>query len=142
MFYLYSRHLRPTMPQLLELNRLSKNHDLNRMPTVGRNSFLYLGEWWFGVDICDCDAILKPNAQLFVSHINPLIYLSTGKEKSSSSSSSSSKDSAQEVLFLRSITLSSDSISPQGAERIVLMALDELDRAQLDPRVRGVVVVV
>src|SRR4051812_4527097 len=57
----------------------------------------------------------------------------TGKEKSLSSSS---KDqSQQEVLFLRSITLSTDSVSPQGAERIVLMALDELDRAQLDPRV-------
>ncbi len=90
---LVSRHLRPTMPQLLELNRLAKNHDLVRLPTVGRNSFLYLG-----------------------------------KEKTNSKE-------AQEVLFLRSITLSTDSVTPGGAERIVLMALDELERAQLDPRV-------
>jgi hypothetical protein len=49
---LISRNLRPTMPQLLELNRLTINHDLERLATVGRNSQLYLGrEKGSGIDI-------------------------------------------------------------------------------------------
>lgn len=90
-----SRDMRPTMPQLLELNRLTKNHEVVRLPAVGRNTFLFLG-----------------------------------KEKSAVSS----KD-AQDVLFLRSISLSEESVTPVGADRIVSMALDELERATLDPRV-------
>lgn len=92
-----SRDMRPTMPQLLELNRLTKNHEVVRLPAVGRNTFLFLG-----------------------------------KEKSSLANK---KDGQQEVLFLRSISLSEESGSPHGAERIITMALDELDRATLDPRV-------
>eukprot|EP01033_Poteriospumella_lacustris_P003046 gene3046-2231_t len=89
-----SRDMRPTLPQLLELNRVTKNHDVTRLPAVGRNSFLLLG-----------------------------------KERVASS-----KD-AQEVLFLRSISHSAESGTAAGAERIVTMALDELERATLDPRV-------
>ena len=40
---LVSRNMRPTMPQLLEISRLAQNHNVIRMPTVNRNSFLFLG---------------------------------------------------------------------------------------------------
>eukprot|EP00746_Dinoflagellata_sp_MGD_P159405 gnl/MRDRNA2_/MRDRNA2_86689_c0_seq8.p1 gnl/MRDRNA2_/MRDRNA2_86689_c0~~gnl/MRDRNA2_/MRDRNA2_86689_c0_seq8.p1 ORF type:complete len:1370 (+),score=321.18 gnl/MRDRNA2_/MRDRNA2_86689_c0_seq8:94-4110(+) len=40
--YLTCRNMRPTMALLLELNRLTDNYDLTRMPTVGRNSQVYL----------------------------------------------------------------------------------------------------
>eukprot|EP01035_Chromulina_nebulosa_P000282 gene282-404_t len=94
-----SRNMRPTMPLLLELNRLAKNHDLVKLPTVGRNAQLYLG-----------------------------VERGGGTEKKS-------RDSMQQVLFLRSISLSFDSVTPDGAERIILMALDEIERALLDPRI-------
>lgn len=91
-----SRGMRPTMPQLLELNRLTKNHDLTPLPSVGRNAFLFLG-----------------------------------KEKSAGGIAASR--TAPQVLFLRSISLSEESASLGGAERIVTMAMDELERALLDP---------
>lgn len=91
-----SRGLRPTMPQLLELNRLTKNHDLTPLPSVGRNAFLFLG-----------------------------------KEKVVGGAAASR--TAPQVLFLRSISLSEESASLNGAERIVTMAMDELERALLDP---------
>eukprot|EP01040_Poterioochromonas_malhamensis_P001981 gene1983-2117_t len=91
-----ARNLRPTLPHLLELSRLVKNHDIVRLPTVGRNTFLFLG-----------------------------------KEKATTPGQ---KDRA-EVLFLRSVSHSDDSASGLGAERIVQMALDELERATLDPRI-------
>jgi acetyl-CoA carboxylase/biotin carboxylase 1 len=36
--------MRPTMPQLLELSRLTQNHQLISLPSVNRNSFLFLGK--------------------------------------------------------------------------------------------------
>lgn len=92
-----SRNMRPTLPQLLELNRMTKNYEVLRLPTIGRNAFLFLG-----------------------------------REKQSDQNS---KDVAQEVLFLRSISHSNESISLLGADRIISMALEELERAHLDPRV-------
>ncbi|RYH29348.1 hypothetical protein EON65_08795 [archaeon] len=88
------RDMRAMVPQLLEVNRLTKNYDLVRMPSVGKNAFVFLG-----------------------------------KDKGVNS-----KD-AQQVLFLRSISLSEDSVSANGADRIFTMAVDELERAMLDPRV-------
>ena len=45
------RNMRPTMPQYLEINRLSKNFDLERIPAVGRNAYMFLGkEKVFGTD--------------------------------------------------------------------------------------------
>jgi acetyl-CoA carboxylase / biotin carboxylase 1 len=93
------RNMRPTMPQLLELNRLTKNFDLERIPAVGRNAYMFLG-----------------------------------REKTVGAAKKKS-DSGAEVVFLRSITLSADVDSAVGAERLVTMAIDELERAFLDPRV-------
>lgn len=91
-----SRNMRPTMPQLLELNRLSENHLLTRLPTVGRNSQMYIGK-----------------------------SREVGK----------GKGEAPQQLFLRSISNSAGSVTQQGADRVLLLAMDELDRALLDPRV-------
>lgn len=96
-----SRNMRPTMPQLLELNRLTQNHELERMLAVGRNAYLFLGKE-------------KPTA---------------------GSASKVVKGERQQVLFLRALSMSEDSISPSGAERVLTMALDDFDRAMLDPRV-------
>jgi acetyl-CoA carboxylase/biotin carboxylase 1 len=93
-----SRGMRPTLPQLLELNRLTKNHDLTPLPSVGRNAFLFLG-----------------------------------KEKSARGGAPS--ENSPQVLFLRSISLSEESASLAGADRIFTMAMDELERALLDPAV-------
>ena len=91
-----SRNMRPTMPQLLELNRLVENHDLSRLPTVGRNSQLYIG---------------TPKVDV------------------------KGKKSDQQYLFLRSISNTAETVSHDGAERVLLLAMDELDRALLDSRV-------
>lgn len=32
------RDMRPTFPQLLELSRLAANYDLQRLPSIGRNT--------------------------------------------------------------------------------------------------------
>ena len=93
-----SRNMRPTMPQLLELNRLKHNHDLLRLPTVGRNAHLYLGK-----EIQDAKK----------------------------------KGDVPQVLFLRSISLSSDTVTSKGADRVISLALDELERASLDSRISG-----
>merc|ERR1711871_240318 len=37
------RDMRQTMPNLLELNRLLNNHEMISLPTVGRNSKMYIG---------------------------------------------------------------------------------------------------
>ena len=92
------RNMRPTMPVLLELNRLLQNYNLESMPTVSRNSQMYLG---------------------------------TERGKAA-------KDSPQ-VLYLRSISLEPRTVSDQGAERVMLMAMDELERATLDSRVSDTV---
>jgi acetyl-CoA carboxylase/biotin carboxylase 1 len=101
---LASRNMRPTMPQLLELNRLTLNHELERLATVGRNSQLYLG-----------------------------------REKSSKAGAAGKGKKAAgtepQVLFLRSISLSAEAVSPVGSERMLVQAMDELERASLDPRV-------
>jgi len=98
---LISRNLRPTMPQLLELNRLTIHHDLERLATVGRNSQLYLG-----------------------------------REKGAGAASKGPKrGDAPQVLFLRSISLSPGAASPAGSENMLVQAMDELERATLDPRV-------
>jgi acetyl-CoA carboxylase/biotin carboxylase 1 len=97
---LISRNLRPTMPQLLELNRLTINHDLERLATVGRNSQLYLGI-----------------------------------EKGSGANKGTKRGDAPQVLFLRSISLSPNAASPAGSENMLVQAMDELERATLDPRV-------
>merc|ERR1711871_1066621 len=91
-----SRNMRPTMAFLLELNRLKQNHMLEPLPTVGRNSQMYLGK-----EISDVVARGGPPS----------------------------------TLFLRSISLTSDSANPEGAERLVVLGLDEIERASLDPRV-------
>lgn len=96
-----SRNMRPTIPSLLELNRLSKNYGLSRIAALGRNSYMYLG-----------------------------------KEKAPFGKGGDKKNGDKPpVLFLRSISLSKSSTEPVGAERLVVMALDELERASLDPRV-------
>ena len=100
---LISRNMRPTMPQLLELNRLTSNHDLERLATVGRNSQLYLG-----------------------------------RERASAGGTAgkgNKRGDQPQVLFLRSISLSPEAASPMGSERMIVQAMDELDRATLDPRV-------
>ena len=91
------REMRPTMPYLLELNRLKADHSLKKMPTVGRNAYVFLGE-----------ELVKPTGQ---------------------------KGPTPQVLFLRAISLSSQSVTPGGAERLVIMGLDEIERASLDPRI-------
>merc|ERR1719473_1177799 len=45
------------------------------------------------------------------------------------------KKKAQQVVFLRAISHSPDVANEVGAERALLGALDELERAMLDPRV-------
>ena len=60
--------------------------------------------------------------------------LSATKEKVVGTSKPT-RGSETQVLFLRSISLSEESSNPIGAERIITMALDELDRAVLDARV-------
>jgi hypothetical protein len=35
--------MRPTFPQLLELSRLAANYELQRLPSIGRNTQVYLG---------------------------------------------------------------------------------------------------
>ena len=60
---------------------------------------------------------------------NSQLYL--GREKMAAGK----KGEAPQVLFLRSISLSPDSVTKDGAERVFQMALDELDRAALDSRV-------
>ena len=94
-----SRNMRPTVPQILEINRLTENHDVVRMPTVGRNSYLF-----FGTEKSD-----------------PAVKSTRGEKP--------------QVLFLRSFSNSVSSYSSQGAERVIIMGLDELERAILDPRV-------
>jgi acetyl-CoA carboxylase/biotin carboxylase 1 len=93
-----SRNMRPAVPQVLEINRLVENHDLVRMPTVGRNSYLFFGS----------------------EKSDPL---------------SKGKGERPQVLFLRSFSNSASTHSPDGSERVILMGLDELERAILDPRV-------
>eukprot|EP01041_Mallomonas_annulata_P006607 gene6607-13373_t len=93
-----SRNMRPTLPLLLELNRLVKNHDLIRLPTVGRNSQMYLGT------------------------------------ERMDGTARGSKDLPQ-VLFLRAISNSQDTASKDGADRVLSLAIDELERAVLDPRI-------
>lgn len=95
-----SRNMRPTMPALLEINRLSTNYELTRLQALGRNSYMFLG-----------------------------------KEKLNSDKKQTTKGDKPPVLFLRTISLSSDANSIGGAERVFLMALDEVERAFLDPRV-------
>ena len=94
-----SRNMRPTVPQILEINRLTENHDVVRMPTVGRNSYLF-----FGTEKSD-----------------PAMKGARGEKP--------------QVLFLRSFSNSVSSYTSQGAERVIIMGLDELERAILDPRV-------
>ena len=91
-----SRNMRPTMPQLLEINRLQQNHVLTRLPSVGRNTYLFLGK---------------------------------------EAADSKKKGDVPQVVFLRGISLSSDTVSSNGADRVISLALDELERASLDPRV-------
>jgi len=93
-----SRDMRPTMPQLLELNRLTQNHDLERLSASGRNAFLFLG-----------------------------------KEKTLGGAPP--RGGPPQVVFLRSISLSEQTASPEGAERVLVMGMDELERGLLDPRV-------
>jgi len=93
-----SRNMRSTWPQLLELDRLVANHEVTRMPTLGRNSQLYLG----------------------------LEKMADGVER---------RGDPPQVLFLRSISNNPMVASPAGAEKALLMAMDELDRAALDPRI-------
>jgi acetyl-CoA carboxylase/biotin carboxylase 1 len=106
-----SRNMRPTLPQLLELNRIAKNHEVTRLPSVGKNSFIFIGK----------EKTTATSAAAGKS----------GKGSSAGGSSSSQSD----VLFLRSISLSDDAASYGGAERNFLLALDELERAILDSRV-------
>ena len=83
--------------------RLTINHDLERLATVGRNSQLYLG-----------------------------------RERSSAGGSATKGNKLgdqPQVLFLRSISLSPEAASLKGSERMLVQAMDELDRATLDPRV-------
>lgn len=93
-----SRNMRPTMPQLLELNRLTQNYDLIKLHTINRNSYMFLG---------------------YEKQVG-------AKAK---------KGDQSQVLFLRTISLSSDIASAKGSERLLLSALDELERSFLDPRV-------
>ncbi|CAM9786386.1 unnamed protein product, partial [Sphacelaria rigidula] len=37
------RDMRPSFPYIFELGRLAVNYNLERLPTVGRNSQIYLG---------------------------------------------------------------------------------------------------
>ena len=101
-----SRSMRPTLPALLELSRIAANYNLVSLPSVGRNAFLFLG---------------------------------TEKEAAGKTAAAAvgarSAGPSQQLLFLRSISMSSASATPRGAERMVLMALEELERAALDPRV-------
>lgn len=91
------RHMRPTVPHLLEVPRLMGSFDLTRLPSTARNTFLFLGK----------------------ERVAP--------------GGASAKD-AQQVLFLRANSFSKDSVAPNGAERIVLGALEEIERVFLDPR--------
>lgn len=95
-----SRNMRPTMPQLLEINRLSENFELERMLAVGRNAYMYLG-----------------------------------KEKVNAAAGGKAKGDRQQVLFLRAISLSEESITGEGADRVLNMALEEIERAILDSRI-------
>ena len=93
-----SRNMRPTLPQLLEINRLAKNHDLERIVAVGRNAYMFLG-----------------------------------REKVAAGAKS--KGERPQVLFLRAFSLTEESLTLMGATRVLAMALEEIERATLDPRV-------
>jgi acetyl-CoA carboxylase/biotin carboxylase 1 len=62
---------------------------------------------------------------------NTHVYLGTSKE----GEGVGKRATKQQVLFLRSFSLHSDSATPGGASRLLEMALEELERATLDPRV-------
>ena len=67
---------------------------------------------------------------------NSQLYL--GRERSSAGGTASKgnkRGDQPQVLFLRSISLSPEAASPKGSERMIVQAMDELDRATLDPRV-------
>lgn len=89
------RDMRQTMPNLLELNRLLNNHEMISLPTVGRNSKMYIG---------------------------------TQRE-------AVGRGPKPQTIFLRSISLSQETAGVAGSERVLLLAMDELERAMLDPRV-------
>eukprot|EP00597_Dinobryon_sp_UTEXLB2267_P000919 CAMPEP_0170061150 /NCGR_PEP_ID=MMETSP0019_2-20121128/2827_1 /TAXON_ID=98059 /ORGANISM="Dinobryon sp., Strain UTEXLB2267" /LENGTH=2072 /DNA_ID=CAMNT_0010266911 /DNA_START=9 /DNA_END=6227 /DNA_ORIENTATION=+ len=93
-----SRNMHPTWPQLLEIHRLTENHDLLKLPTIGRNAQLYLGH-----------------------------------EKVAGAGKKTVSD--HQVLFWRAISLTPDAVTTAGADKAISMALDELERAALDPRV-------
>lgn len=93
------RDMRPSLPYIFELERLSVNYNLERMATVGRNNQLYLG-------------VERDTGVL-------------GKKKGAK----------PQTLFLRAISHRLQTYSLEGADKALLMALDELERAMLDPRV-------
>lgn len=92
------RNMRPTMPQLLEMNRLSQNYNLVSLPSVNRNTRIFLGT-----------------------------ERGTGTLQG--------KKDLPQALFLRAISNSDGTTTASGAERVLLMAMDELERAMLDARV-------
>jgi hypothetical protein len=61
---------------------------------------------------------------------NTQLYL--GKEKETGAKR---RGGPPQALFLRSISRREETVTKQGAERTVLLAIDELDRARLDPRI-------
>jgi acetyl-CoA carboxylase/biotin carboxylase 1 len=105
-----SRNMRPTLPQLLELNHVVKNHEVTRLPTMGRNSFIFIGK--------EKSAAKPVSAK---SGSGP----TSGRHPSAASS-------LADVLFLRWISLGDDGDN-YGVERNFLLALEELERAILDP---------
>ncbi|CAM9423058.1 unnamed protein product [Ascophyllum nodosum] len=89
------RDMRPSFPYIFELGRLAVNYKLERLPTVGRNSHIYLG--------------VERGAAI--------------------------KRSTPQTLFMRAISHRQETYSLEGANQALLMAMDELERAMLDPRV-------
>jgi hypothetical protein len=67
---------------------------------------------------------------------NSQLYLGRERASAGGTASKGNKRGDQpQVLFLRSISLSPEAASPKGSERMIVQAMDELDRATLDPRV-------
>jgi acetyl-CoA carboxylase/biotin carboxylase 1 len=111
-----SRNMRPTSPNILELHRLYNAYELTKLSNVGPNTHVYLGT------AKDGESAGKKNAKQQVKQdkCNWTISLHV---------------LMMQVLFLRSFSLHSDSATPGGASRLLEMALEELERSTLDPRV-------
>jgi len=92
------RNMRPTLYSLLELGRLKKNYELERLEAVGKNAQVYIGT----------EKVVKPV-----------------------------RGGAPQALYVRGISHTPGLVSIRGAQRALAQGLDELERAQSNPKVKA-----